>query len=77
MEVLKRKTLTRNLNELIKRTKNAFLPMDIEKIFVHGSYLRGEALPGDLDVMILGKANEAFSQLHEAFSSLSDCHDLV
>jgi len=74
---LKRKTLTRNLNELIKRTKNAFLPMDIEKIFVHGSYLRGEALPGDLDVMILGKANEAFSQLHEAFSSLSDCHDLV
>jgi hypothetical protein len=76
-ENMKRETLTRNLKEMIERAKNTFLPVSIVKIFVHGSYLRGDPLPGDLDVIILGNVKEQWSQWHEDFSSLRDCHSLI
>jgi predicted nucleotidyltransferase len=74
---LKRNTLTKNLKEMIERTKHVFLPVSIMKIFVHGSYLRGDELPGDLDIIILVKVKEEFEQWHGAFKSLGECHDLI
>lgn len=74
---MKRETLTQNLKEMIERVKHAFLPVSIMKIFVHGSYLRGDPLPGDLDVIILLNVKEQWPQWHEAFSSLSNCHNLI
>lgn len=74
---MKRKTLTQNLNEMIERVKHAFLPVNIMKIFVHGSYLRGDELPGDLDVIIVANVKEEWRQWCEAFSSLSNCPDLI
>jgi predicted nucleotidyltransferase len=47
---------------MIERAKHALLPINIAKIFVHGSYLRGEPLPGDLDVIILGDVKEQWAQ---------------
>jgi predicted nucleotidyltransferase len=46
-------------------------------VFVHGSYIRGEALPGDLDVVILAKVKDEWRKLCEAFRSLSECHDVI
>src|SRR3989304_4184502 len=62
---------------MIERAKHAFLPVSIIKIFVHGSYLRGDELPGDLDVIILAKVKEEWGQWYEAFSTLNECHDLI
>ncbi|MEM3536800.1 MAG: hypothetical protein QXF44_03405 [Candidatus Bathyarchaeia archaeon] len=74
---MKRDTLTRNLKEMIKRVKHTFLPVTILRVFVHGSYIRGEVLPGDLDVIIHMKVKDEFEQWHRAFSSLSECHNLI
>jgi len=74
---MKRETLTQNLKEMIERAKHTFLPVSIVKIFVHGSYLRGDPLPGDLDIVILVNVKEQWSQWYEAFSSLRDCHNLI
>lgn len=74
---MKRNTLTRNLKEMLERIRRAFLPATILKVFVHGSYIRGDELPGDLDVVILANVKNEWAQWHESFRSLSECHALV
>jgi predicted nucleotidyltransferase len=51
-EDLRRESLTRNLQLLIEKIRTLCLPASILKVFIHGSYFRGENLPGDLDVVI-------------------------
>ncbi len=51
-EDLRRESLTRNLQLLIERIRTLCLPVSILKVFIRGSYFRGENLPGDLDVVI-------------------------
>lgn len=71
---MKRATLTRNLDEMMKRTLSIFLPVNVLKIFVHGSYFRGDETPGDLDIVMLVNVKEQFSEWSESFHSLSDYH---
>jgi len=42
---VKRNTLTRISKEMVERIRRTFLPVTILKVFVHGSYIRGEELP--------------------------------
>ncbi len=74
---MKRETLTRSLKEMMERIRHAFLPVTILRVYVHGSYIRGDDLPGDLDIVILAKVKDEWAQWHEAFSSLSECHSLI
>jgi predicted nucleotidyltransferase len=74
---MRRATLTRNLNELITRVRNTFLPINVLKIFVHGSYFRGDDEPGDLDIFIIANVNDQWSEWYTAFHSLSDYHDAL
>ncbi|MEM0356995.1 MAG: nucleotidyltransferase domain-containing protein [Candidatus Bathyarchaeia archaeon] len=74
---MKRATLERNLKEVIRRLNSAFLPVTILKVFVHGSFFRGEELPGDLDVVILLKVKDEFEYWHRMFSDLSKCYDRI
>lgn len=74
---MKRNTLTRNLKEMLERIRRAFLPATILKVFVHGSYLRGDELPGDLDVVIFANVKNEWAQWDKSFWSLRECHALV
>jgi len=74
---VKRKTLTRNLKEMMERIRHAFLPVKIFRVYVHGGYIRGDDLPGDLDIVILAKVKDEWNQWHEAFRSLGKCHDVI
>jgi hypothetical protein len=62
---------------MLERVKSTFLPVDILKVYVHGSYLRGDDLPGDLDIVILLKVKDDWRKWSESFSSLNECHDLI
>jgi len=62
---------------MMDRIGHRFLPAEILRVYVHGSYLRGDDLPGDLDVVILARVKDEWPQWHEAFSSLRECHDIL
>ncbi|MCL2642557.1 MAG: hypothetical protein FWD52_03460 [Candidatus Bathyarchaeota archaeon] len=69
---MKRTTLTKNLNELIDRVKNTFLPINIQRVFVHGSYFRGDELPGDLDIFFCYTVKDQWKEWHTTIKSLND-----
>jgi predicted nucleotidyltransferase len=74
---MKRETLTRNLKCLVERINNLTLPVEIQKVFIHGSYIRGDETPGDLDIVLPVNVKPEWSRWYESFSSLRDRHDLV
>lgn len=74
---MRRSTLTHNLRTMMTRIEHEFLPAEILRVYVHGSYLRGDDLPGDLDVVILVRVRDEWAKWHEAFSSLREYHDVL
>lgn len=74
---MKRATLTRNLNQLITRVRNTFLPINIQKVFVHGSYFRGDEAPGDLDILIIANVKDQWSEWYTTFADLNNYHNTL
>jgi predicted nucleotidyltransferase len=74
---VKRETLTRNLKEMMNRILHLVLPVKVLRVYVHGSYIRGDDLPGDLDIIILARVKDEWAKWHEAFRSLSEHHDII
>ena len=53
------------------------LPVNILKIFVHGSYFRGDEKPGDLDVFILYEDTDGWSNFCNSFRTLCECREII
>lgn len=53
------------------------LPVDVLKIFVHGSYFRGDETPRDLDIFMLVEVKEGWANFCQSFRTLRECHDKI
>ena len=74
---LRRQTLERNLRKVIDRIRTMNLPAKIDALLIHGSFLRGEEKPGDLDAIMIASPVSEWRQYAEAVSSLREIHNKV
>lgn len=77
LRILNRSTLTRNIEKMQSKVGTTLLPVDVLKIFVHGSYFRGDKMPGDLDVFILVEVKDGWANFCHSFRTLYECHDKI
>jgi len=71
---MRRQILTKNLLTVIDRLQNIPLPADVDAVLIHGSYVRGEGTPGDMDVVMVATAKAKWGKHFEALQSLSEIH---
>jgi len=54
------------------RVKDTFLPVTIQRVFVHGSYFRGDETPGDLNIFICYTLKDQWNEYRTTFESLDE-----